>query len=173
KLRPVVPQELPASLRSLSGFGVEVDAMPGGFVCSGSLSQPVTRVEASDVLRGEAPIRKLFSKAQRAFYAEHAPSGIDLDSLTILGPIFVLKRKWVPKGQKRAMVAEVWIYPDGSMLLELSTKTVPDQAFKVAAETREFLTGRGISLSGAQETKTRKALDFFSARARALARASA
>ena len=37
KLRPVVPEELPAELRVSPNFGVEVDAMPGGFVCSGSL----------------------------------------------------------------------------------------------------------------------------------------
>ena len=37
KLRPVVPSEVPAHLRALKGFGVEVDAMPGGFVCSGRL----------------------------------------------------------------------------------------------------------------------------------------
>src|SRR4051794_36084929 len=35
KLRPVVPHELSGSIRRASGFGVEVDAMPGGFVCSG------------------------------------------------------------------------------------------------------------------------------------------
>ena len=35
KLRPVVPDELPAELRGSPNFGVEVDAMPGGFVCSG------------------------------------------------------------------------------------------------------------------------------------------
>src|SRR5262245_28226336 len=37
KLRPVVPSELPPALRSSPNFGVEIDAMPGGFVCSGSL----------------------------------------------------------------------------------------------------------------------------------------
>ena len=37
KLRPVVPSELPARVRKSSEFGVEVDAMPGGFVCSGSM----------------------------------------------------------------------------------------------------------------------------------------
>src|SRR4051812_15465939 len=36
KLRPVVPSELPAGVREQKGFGVEVDALPGGFVCSGS-----------------------------------------------------------------------------------------------------------------------------------------
>ena len=39
KLRPVVPHELPGPLRSSPGFRVEVDAMPGGFVCSGALTR--------------------------------------------------------------------------------------------------------------------------------------
>ena len=34
KLRPVVPDELPAELRDSPSFRVEVDALPGGFVCS-------------------------------------------------------------------------------------------------------------------------------------------
>ena len=37
KLRPVVPSELPGKLRKSPNFGVEVDATPGAFVCSGSL----------------------------------------------------------------------------------------------------------------------------------------
>ena len=37
KLRPVVPSQLPSGVRQLPEFGVEVDAMPGGYVCSGSL----------------------------------------------------------------------------------------------------------------------------------------
>src|SRR5688572_27644472 len=37
KLRPVVPHELPPDVRSSRGLGIEVDAMPGGFVCSASL----------------------------------------------------------------------------------------------------------------------------------------
>ena len=34
--------------------------------------------------------------------------------------------------------------------------------FQVAAETRAFLTERGVDLGGEQKTKTRKALEFFS-----------
>src|SRR6478736_4457544 len=34
KLRPVVPADLPAKLRALPEFVVEVDALPGGYVCS-------------------------------------------------------------------------------------------------------------------------------------------
>ena len=60
------------------------------------------------------------------------------------------------------MVAELWLYPDGSRILELSTKCAPAEAFQVAAETRAYLTERGVSLSGEQQTKTRTALEFFS-----------
>ncbi len=57
---------------------------------------------------------------------------------------------------------ELWLYPDNSMLLELSTKCAPAEAFQIAAETRVFLAQHGIDLSGEQETKTKKALQFFS-----------
>ncbi len=53
------------------------------------------------------------------------------------------------------------------MILELSTKCAPSEAFQVAAETRAFLTQRDIDLSGEQETKTKKALQFLSRRLQA------
>ena len=163
KLRPVVPHELPDELRLSSSFGVEVDAMPGGFVCSGSFKGVLLEPRVKESVGGDRPVRKLFSKEQRAFYAEHAPEGIALDDLTVLGPIFVLKVKFSPKALGRKVVAELWLYPDDSRLLELSTKCEPAEAFQVSAETRAFLTERGIDMSGEQETKTRKALEFFAA----------
>ena len=36
----------------------------------------------------------------------------------------------------------MWLYPDGSRILELSTKCAPAEAFQVAAETRAFLPRR-------------------------------
>jgi hypothetical protein len=85
-----------------------------------------------------------------------------LDDLSILGPVLVLKVKFAPEGYERKLVAELWLYPDNSMLLELSTKCAPAEAFQIAVETRAFLTGHGIDLTGEQETKTKKALEFFS-----------
>jgi hypothetical protein len=161
KLRPVVPADLPAKLRSLPGFGVEVDAMPGGFVCSGRLKVALDASSVSAAVTGNAPLRKLFSKEQRNLFAEHAPEGIGLDDLSILGPIFVLKLRFQPKQLGRRLVAEMWMYPDGSRLLELSTRCTPADAFEVAAEVRGFLASEGVDLSGEQETKTRKALQYF------------
>ena len=57
-------------------------------------------------------MRELFSKERRRFYAEHAPDGLELDDLTLLGPVFVLKLKFSPDGFARKLVAELWLYPD-------------------------------------------------------------
>jgi len=161
KLRPVAPDQLPAELRRSPSFGVEVDAMPGGFVCSASMKGQVGPTDVKGVLVGEQPLRKLFTKEQRAFYKSHVPEGPGLDDLTALGPITLLKLKFAPKDYGRRLVAEVWFYPDGSRILELSTKCAPTEAFQIAAETRQFLTERGVDLSGEQQTKTRTALDHF------------
>ena len=163
KLRPVVPDELADDLRESPDFVVEVDAMPGGFVCSGSLKGVPRKCTVSDVVRGDAPLRKLLSKEQRALYAANAPEGIELDDLSLLGPIFVLKLKGVPPGAGRKLVIELWLYPDGSRILELSTKCAPSEALQVAGETRAFLTECGVDLSGEQQTKTRTALEYFAA----------
>ena len=161
KLRPIVPDELSPELRDSANFGVEVDAMPGGFVCSGSMKRSLGTKDVKDVVQGEKPIRKLFSKEQRSLYEAHAPEGLAMNDLSILGPIFVLKLKWAPEGYDRKLVAEMWLYPDNSMILELSTKCEPSEAFQVSAETRAFLTSRDIDLTGEQETKTKKALNYF------------
>jgi hypothetical protein len=164
KLRPVVPAELPDEVRASKRFGVEVDAMPGGFVCSGSFKGEMEAGEVKDAMAGNRPLSRLFSKKQRAFYSEHAPDGIDLDDLTILGPITLLKLKSQPEDIPGKLVTELWFYPDGSRILELSTKCEPDRAFQVAAEARAYLSERGVNLSGEQQTKTKTALQYFAGR---------
>jgi hypothetical protein len=113
-------------------------------------------------VHGEAPLRRLFSKPQRAFFADHAPDGITIDDLHVLGPIFVLKLRFAHSDYQRGrLVAELWLYPDGSRILELSTKSVPTDALSTALDLRTFLRGKGIDLDGDQQTKTKTALEFF------------
>jgi hypothetical protein len=161
KLRPVNPAELPKRLRRHPEFVVEVDAMTTGYVCSGSFKGVAAESVRESHQRG-GPLRKLFTKEQRAFYAEHAPEGIGLDDLVLLGPIFVLKMKGTPAAFGRKLVVEMWLYPDGTRILELSTKCSPSEGFQVAAEARAFLGERGIAPAAHQLTKTRKALSYFS-----------
>jgi hypothetical protein len=162
KVRPVVPTEVPDQLRKVEEFGVEVDALPGGYVCSASYKGALGQIEVREAATGKRPLRKLFSKGQRNFFAEHAPEGLELDDLAILGPINVFKLKFAPADFARKLVAELWFYPDGTRILELSTKCGPAEAFQVAAEARAFLSDRGIDVTGEQQTKTATALKFFS-----------
>ena len=162
KLRPVEPEDLPGHLRQSPNMVVELDAMPGGYVCSASMK---ARLGTDDVRRanlGERSRRKLFTKEQRAFYDQHAPEGIEIEDLELLGPIFVLKLKFTPEElRKRKMVAEMWLYPDGARILELSTKCAPAEMFQVANEVRGYLTAKGIDVGGEQTTKTATALGYF------------
>jgi hypothetical protein len=162
KLRPVIPSELPGRVRKSPSFGVEVDAMPGGFVCSGTMKQAMDPTAVKATVSGKKAVRKLFSKEQRDFFATYAPEGVGLDDLSVLGPLFVLKLKYSPVGYARKLVAEMWLYPDNTRILELSTKCMPEEAFQVAAEARAYLSAQGVNLSGEQQTKTRTALEFFS-----------
>ena len=92
--------------------------------------------------------------------------------MSVLGPIFVLKQNFTPRELGRRLAAELWFYPDGSRILELSTKCTAADAFQVAAEARLYLTEKGVSLEGKQETKTKAALNFFSKQLRTAAAAA-
>jgi hypothetical protein len=161
KLRPVVPHELSPELRAEKDLVVEVDAMPGGFVCSASYKRSMAAPAVWEAVRGERPLHKLFSKGQRQFLADHTEEPPAFEDLAILGPLTVLKVRWRPPELKQKMVAEVWLFPDGSRVIEVSTKTTPREALMVAAETRRYLVENGVDLGGEQQTKTRKALEYF------------
>ena len=164
KLRPVVPGEMPDEFRQSPNMVVEVDAMPGGFVCSGSLKRDLqSPTKVREAVRGDRPVRKLFSKEQRAYFAAHAPEGIELDDLQIFGPIFVLKAKSV---SGRASIARWWPRC-GSTRTTRASSSCPPSARPMRHSTsrrdsRAFLIERGIDLSGEQQTKTRTALEYFS-----------
>ena len=160
KLRPVTPQQLG---RWRGALDVEVDVMPGGFVCSATSKTKHPDATVKELFRGVARVGDLLSKQQRALYDEHAPGGVQLEDLRHLGPVNVLKLKYKPTGTARRIVAELWFYPDGARVLELSTKCAPDTAFVTAAEMRELLAARGVEVGVAQSTKTKAALEFFAA----------
>jgi hypothetical protein len=143
---------------------VEVDAMPGGFVCSGRLKAKLRAGKVKEAMRGERSVGSLFDKKQRAFFEDCAPDGISLDDLTILGPITVFKVNIRPKELGRKLVGEMWLYPDYSRIIELSTKCLPPEAMEVAFQSRRFLEKKGIDLGGDQQTKTKTALEFFTSR---------
>ena len=65
-----------------------------------------------------------------------APAGIGLDDLAILGPILVLKVEFAPADHAPpACRGQLWLYPDNSMILELSTRRAPSEAFQIGSRT--------------------------------------
>jgi hypothetical protein len=166
KLRPVDPSTIDPDLRRSEAFKIEVDAMPGGYVCSASFKGVCTNAEVLDVSAGQMPLRKLFSREQRDFYDAHAPAGITMDKLVILGPTFLLKARHLPKAKEfdRSITVELWLYPDGTRVLEISTKCLPKEAFQVTADFKSYLANHGIVLGADQSAKTRTSLEYFSAR---------
>lgn len=160
KVRPVNPAEL-SEARKAKNLTVEVDAMPGGFVCSASMKATLGRTDVKEVAAGTRAIHKLYTKEQRSFFRVNAASDLELDDLAHLGPITVLKQKVRPPEYAGRLVAELWFYPDGSRILELSSRCAPANAFQVAAELKTFLVKRGLEISGDQQTKTTTALEYF------------
>lgn len=162
KIRPVDPSRLDPKLRKDPNFKVEVDVMPGGYVCSASFKGRSTAQEVLDVAEGKLPLESLYSRKQLEFFAAHAPAGLTMDKLVPLGPTFLLRAKQQPKGFDRPMTVELWFYPDGTRLFELSTKGEPEEAFQVATQFKAFLAHCGIELDRGGATKTGSALQFFS-----------
>jgi hypothetical protein len=150
KLRPVVPAELPDELRESPNMVVEVDAMPGGFVCSATLKDKLGPKQVRATILGEKPFRKLFSKEQRQFFTANAPEGVELDDLSVLGPVFVLKLKWTPEdfGARGRALALSGRLADHRALHEVRPR--PDHAGR----------GRGTRLPGREGRRSlRRAAD--------------
>lgn len=61
KLRPIVPDDIPATVRKSPSFGIEVDAMPGGFVCSGSMKAKLDPAKVKEAFAGRRRTSKLFT----------------------------------------------------------------------------------------------------------------
>jgi len=161
KLRPVDPAAINPELRRSASFKVELDAMPGGLVCSGSLKGTCTGEDVLAATSGAAPLKSLFSREQLAFFGKHAPKGITMESLVTLGPTYLLKAKHNPKSFGRRIVVEMWLYPDGSRILEISTKCLPEETFQAAVEFKAYLTNCGINLAVTDATKTKSAMEYF------------
>jgi hypothetical protein len=97
----------------------------------------------------------------QVFFFDYGPEGVELDDLSVLGPVNVMKLKVTPEGLGRKLAVELWFYPDGSRILELSTKCVPADWFEAVTTSRDYLTSRGVDLTAEQSTKTRTALEYF------------
>ena len=133
--------DLPLELRARKDFVVEVDAMPGKYVCSASFKGQAKAGAVMETVSGGQPLRKLFSKSQRAFFADHAPERGRARRSVVLGPVIGLQAEGPPGGLDRKLAVELWLYPDGSRIVELSTKCAPGDWLETTTQSRDYLLG--------------------------------
>ena len=138
---PPVPEDVPDQAR---GFRIEIDAVSGGYRCAAAMRSPVDDVGARAAIGGRYPVGKLFTKRQRALFAPAASDSSWFESLALLRSITAFRMRFAPTGFSRWYVAELWTYPNGSRVLELTTKCDLTAVFDVAAETRPLLDAHGI-----------------------------
>ena len=76
----------------------------------------------------------------------------------------MLKLKYPPEGFGRRLVGEMWLYPDGSRILELSTKCRPARRSRWPPRRGPSWPATASTSTGEQQTKTTTALEYFSRR---------
>ncbi|WP_433303273.1 hypothetical protein ACQP2F_11550 [Actinoplanes sp. CA-030573] len=158
KLRPVVPGRVPGWLRDADTFHMEIDALPGRAVCSGALKKRLGRNDVARTLAAGRPLTKLLSSRQRRLLAKYAPASVGPEDLVVYGPIDVRCLNVKLRGLDRGLTAERWRYPDGSRLLELSTRCRVGEAAAVAKRVSTALRAYGVTPADLQRTKTEMAL---------------
>ncbi|MGH7495813.1 MAG: hypothetical protein ACREOO_25935 [bacterium] len=161
KFRPVEPGKVSPNWCKMAGFKLEADSVGDRVVCSASLTVRQKRDEIEEVAKGERPIQKLFSTEQRSFLREFLPQPVAFEQLKPLGPIQVLRWKTKHEEFPYELASEEWRLPNGEDLLEVSIKIKPDEATEARQAFERHLRELGLDPAGAQETKTRTALEYF------------
>jgi hypothetical protein len=158
KLRPVEAGRVPAWLRDAGRFEVEIDALPGQAVCSGALKKRLGRHDVAKTIAAGRPLTGLLSARQRRILRRFAPAGVGPGDLVVFGPIDVRCHHVRLRGLNRGLTAEQWRYPDGTDLLELSTRCPVGEAAAVASRVTSALRAYGVVPLERQRTKTEVAL---------------
>lgn len=143
------------------GFKLEADWVGDRAVFSLSLKRQQHSDEIDEVAKGKRGIDKLFSGDQERFWREFYDGPLDFGQLCVMGPIRVLRWKLKHKGFPYELTVEEWRLPDGDDLVEVSIKVSPEQAHQAREEFDRHLGDLGLDPKGAQETKTRTALQYF------------
>ena len=161
KFRPAEAATISKDWQRLKGFKLEADCVGDRVVCSASLTGQQQRDEIAEVAKGKRAIKKLFSKDQEAFLTEFYKRPLDFAELRVMGPIRVLRWKLKQQHFAHELTVEEWRLPNGEELVEVSIKVAPEEAPRARKAFDDHLRKLGLDPKGAQETKTRTALEYF------------
>jgi len=164
KIRPVDPDKVDDKWREVRRFKLEADSVGNKVVMSASLKAKQKKSAIEKVVDGKDDISHLFSETQKAFLAEFYDGPVELDDLSILGPVRTLRADISRPAMAYELTAEYWTLPDDSHLLELSIKCPPEEAVVAREVFEAFLAGHGLDPNGAQATKTTLALTSLAER---------
>lgn len=161
KLRPIDPDTVPAGLRRCEDFTVEVDVTQDSFVCSGALKRRLGRTSVERAVEGRSGLRTLFSEQQLALLDSRLAGRAGIGDLAALGPVKVHRTRPRDGEPGRGLDLQEWMYPDGSRLLEVSTRCTAENLLQTAVQAKAFLDDNGITLAGPCPTKADTTLDYF------------
>jgi hypothetical protein len=164
KLRPMDPERVSAALRRREDFSVEVDVTPDSFICSGALKHRLGRHAVERAVQGRHGLRTLFSDQQLALIDGRLSGRVTADDLEALGPVEVHRTRPRYEGLGRGLELQEWMYPDGSRLLEVSTRCTAADLLQTAVQAKAFLDRHHIVQSGPRPTKADATLDYFTRR---------
>jgi hypothetical protein len=161
RLRAIDPAMIDRKFVHDADCKIEIDVLRGDYVCSASIRGRCTSADVYHAGEGNIALASIVSPTQKEFYKTYAPLGTALDNLVPLGPAFLLKLKSQPLDFDRKMTVELWLYPDGSRILELSTKGHPEEAFQLGAKFRAFLGQSRLMRATEAKTRTSETLRSF------------
>jgi hypothetical protein len=164
KIRPIDPEKVNDTWRETNGFKIEADSVGDKVVVSASFKAKQKGGTISKVANGEQDPAALFSKKQKAFFAEFYDGPVKLEDLAVLGPVQALRADIERPGMAYELTAEYWTLPDKSHLLELSIKCPPEEAVVAKEVFEAFLAAHGLDPHGAQATKTKLAMTSLAER---------
>ena len=151
------------TLRRSASFRVEVDALPGGFVCSGTMkgdARPERRARGPQPASGRcgSSSRRSSARSTRAHAPEGVGTGRPVDPRADLRAQAALRAGGArPQARRR----------DVDLPRRLAHPRALDPVRDRPRRSRSRPScarsspGRGVDLSGDQQTKTRKALEYF------------
>jgi hypothetical protein len=131
-----------------------------------SLTVEQDQGEIDDVADGDRSVDKLFSAEQEALVSAYANVDFAWSELAVLGPVEAWVWELEHEDIASGLTVELWVLPDGTEILEVSTRTSASKAEATATKLNALLEDMGLDTSSDQETKTRAALDYFAAEAR-------
>ena len=162
KLRPVEPSTLEAHERKSKNFVVEVDAMPGGYVCSASYKGTLKKPRVKERDRGRAAASQAVLEAPAGVLRSQRAEGRRARRPPRPGPSQRVqaqdhgRRRWAKSSRSSCGTT-----PTGPGSSSSRPSAPPPMPLTWPPRRGSISAASGVELGDEQQTKTRTALEYF------------